>query len=228
MSKRRVSNPLALAVLSCLWERPMYPYEMTTSLRERGKEDSIRLNFGSLYAVIKSLERHVLIEATHTEREGKRPERIVYAITEAGKVEAVDWLRELISEPAKEYPAFETGLSLLPMLPPAEVTTLLRDRLARLGADLTERERLRATPEVRRLPELFLIEFHYRVRMLEAERDFVASMVQRLETGDFGGIEGWTHLHEMLAAGNTREQVAAEIARYTASFSAEEAAQRPS
>ena len=78
MSKRPVANPLALAVLSCLWERPMYPYEMTTNLRERGKEDSIRLNFGSLYAVIKSLEKHGLIVATHTEREGNRPERIVY------------------------------------------------------------------------------------------------------------------------------------------------------
>lgn len=225
MSKRPVANPLALAVLSCLWERPMYPYEMTTSLRERGKEDSIRLNFGSLYAVIKSLEKHGLIEATHTEREGNRPERIVYDITEAGKTEAVDWLRELIAKPMKEYPAFETGLSLLPMLPPAEVSVLLRDRLARIDADLAERERLRTSPDVQRLPELFLIEFHYRVAMLEAERDFVASMVQRLETGDFGGIEGWGRLHEMLAAGHSRAEIAAEIAKYAASFSAEEAAE---
>ena len=224
MSKRPVSNPLALAVLSCLWERPMYPYEMTTSLRERGKEDSIRLNFGSLYAVIKSLEKHGLIEATHTEREGNRPERIVYDITEAGRTEAIDWLRELIALPVKEYPAFETGLSLLPMLPPAEVTTLLRDRLARLDADLAERERLRATAEVQRLPELFLIEFHYRIAMLEAERDFVASMVQRLEGGNFGGIEGWAHLHQMLAAGHTRAEIAAEIAAYAATFTSEGAA----
>jgi len=225
MSKRPVSNPLALAVLSCLWERPMYPYEMTTSLRERGKEDSIRLNFGSLYAVIKSLEKHGLIEATHTEREGNRPERVVYDITEAGKTEAVDWLRELIAQPMKEYPAFETGLSLLPMLPPAEATALLRDRVARLEADLAERERLGTTPEVRRLPELFLIEFHYRIAMLKAERDFVAAMVQRLDSGDFGGIEGWAHLHEMLAAGKTREEVATEIARYAAAFNGEGAAE---
>src|SRR4249919_2641848 len=104
MTKRPVSNPLALAVLSCLWERPMYPYEMTTTLRERGKEDSIRLNFGSLYAVIKSLEKHGLIEAARTEREGNHPERIVYDITDAGKTEAIDWLRELIAQPIKEYP----------------------------------------------------------------------------------------------------------------------------
>jgi DNA-binding PadR family transcriptional regulator len=225
MSKRPVANPLALAVLSCLWERPMYPYEMTTSLRERGKEDSIRLNFGSLYAVIKSLEKHGLIEATHTEREGNRPERIVYDITEAGKTEAVDWLRELIAQPMKEYPAFETGLSLLPMLPPAEVSALLRDRVARLEADLAERERLGATPEVSRLPELFLIEFHYRIAMLEAERDFVAAMVQRLDSGDFGGIEGWAQLHQMLAAGKSREEIATEIARYAATFTGEEAAE---
>jgi DNA-binding PadR family transcriptional regulator len=226
MLKRPVANPLALAVLSCLWERPMYPYEMTTSLRERGKEDSIRLNFGSLYAVIKSLEKHGLIEATHTEREGKRPERIVYDITAAGKTEAVDWLRELIAVPVKEYPAFETGLSLLPMLAPPEVASLLRDRLARIDADLTEREQLCRTPEVQRLPELFLIEFHYRVAMVEAERRFVASMVERLEAGDFGGIEDWGRLHEMLAAGRSRAEIAAEIAKYAASITGEEADDR--
>jgi DNA-binding PadR family transcriptional regulator len=224
MPKRPVTNPLALAVLSCLWERPMYPYEMTRSLRERGKEDSIRLNFGSLYAVIKSLEKHGLIEATHTEREGNRPERIVYDITEAGKTEAVDWLRELIAVPAKEYPAFETGLSLLPMLPPAEVTTLLRDRIAHLDSDLAARKQLSTSPLIQRLPELFLIEFHFRIALLEAERDFVVSMVRRLESGDFGGIEGWSRLHEMLASGHSRAEIAAEIAAYAASITGEEAA----
>jgi DNA-binding PadR family transcriptional regulator len=223
MSKRPVSNPLALAVLSCLWERPMYPYEMTTSLRERGKEDSIRLNFGSLYAVIKSLEKHGLIQAMHTEREGNRPERIVYDITEAGKTEAIDWLRELIAAPAKEYPAFETGLSLLPMLAPAEATDLLRERLTRLDTDLAGRAELAGSPQMQRLPELFIIEFHYRVAMLEAERAFVAALIQRIDSGDFGGIDGWGLLHEMLAAGRPREEIAAEIAKYAASFMGEEA-----
>ncbi len=46
MTKRKVSNPLALAVLACLMERPMHPYEMATTLRERGKDQSIKLNYG--------------------------------------------------------------------------------------------------------------------------------------------------------------------------------------
>ena len=33
MTRRRVSNPLALAVLGCLTERPMHPYEISTTLR---------------------------------------------------------------------------------------------------------------------------------------------------------------------------------------------------
>ena len=35
-----------------LWERPMHPYEMASTLRERRKESSIKLNCGLLYTVL--------------------------------------------------------------------------------------------------------------------------------------------------------------------------------
>lgn len=211
MSKRVISNPLALAVLSCLWERPMYPYEITTNLRERGKEDSIKLNFGSLYAVIKSLEKHGFIEASHTEREGNRPERIVYAITDAGRVESKEWLSELLAQPVKEYPAFETGLSLMPMLPPDEAIVLLQARLDRLTAELAARADERATSIMQRLPELFLIEFDYRVAVMTAERDFVASALERFANGSFGGMQIWARLHELLNEGRTAGEIQDEF-----------------
>lgn len=66
MSARHRANPLALAVLLCLYEKPMHPYEVATTLRQRGKHYSVRLNYGSLYAVVDSLERRGLIEATET------------------------------------------------------------------------------------------------------------------------------------------------------------------
>jgi DNA-binding PadR family transcriptional regulator len=219
MSKRAVSNPLALAVLACLWERPMYPYEMTTTMRERGKEDSIRLNFGSLYAVIKSLEKHGFIEVAQTEREGNRPERVVYAITDAGRAEAEEWLRELIEVPVKEYPAIETGLSLLPMLPPETAADLLESRRDRIDADLAAR---RAQHEaVVGLPELFMIESDYRVAVLEAERAFVADLAARIRDRSIGGYEGWEQLHRLLAEGVGMEELSERIA---AGFFGEEAA----
>ena len=75
MPRRKVSNPLALAVLSCLAERPMHPYEMSTTMRERGKHESIKLNYGSLYSVVDSLHKHGLITTRETTRAGRRPER---------------------------------------------------------------------------------------------------------------------------------------------------------
>ncbi len=46
MAKRKISNLLALAVLSLLTERPMHPYEVSAVMRQRGLADSIKLNYG--------------------------------------------------------------------------------------------------------------------------------------------------------------------------------------
>ncbi|SEB10760.1 PadR family transcriptional regulator [Leifsonia sp. 21MFCrub1.1] len=210
MAKRAVSNPLALAVLACLWERPMYPYEMTTTMKERGKEDSIRLNFGSLYAVIKSLEKHGFIEVAQTEREGNRPERVVYAITPAGRQEAEEWLRELVEIPVKEYPAIETGLSLLPMLPPDVAADLLERRRDRIDADIAGRRILLA--EASGLPELFMVEFHYRMAVLQAERTFVADLAARIRDRSIGGYDWWEQLHVLLGQGIGMEELRERIA----------------
>src|SRR5207342_3039788 len=114
--RRAVSNPLALAVLVTLCERPMHPYEMASTMRSRGKERSIKLNYGSLYTVVNNLARHGLIEAMGAGREGWRPERTVYRVTEAGRKELDDWMAELVAVPVKEYPQFEAALSELPVL----------------------------------------------------------------------------------------------------------------
>src|SRR5215469_9022186 len=135
-SKRPFSNPLALAILVLLYERPMHPYEMATTMRERGKEHSIRLNYGSLYTVIEQLLRAEFIAVREVLKEGKRPEKTVYDITPAGEAELIDWMRELVSSPVKEYPVFEAALSLLPVLPPEEVIELLQIRLSLLQKTL--------------------------------------------------------------------------------------------
>src|SRR6266576_508641 len=111
--RRAVSNLLALAVLVTLTERPMHPYEMAATMRSQGKERSIKLNYGSLYTVVNNLARHGLIEATGAGREGRRPERTVYQITEAGRKELEDWMAELVAVPVKEYPQFEAALAEL-------------------------------------------------------------------------------------------------------------------
>jgi len=185
------SNPLALAVLCCLFERPMHPYEVAQTLRSRGKHTSIRINYGSLYSVVDGLEGRGLIEATETSREGKRPERTVYAITDAGTREMTDWLTEMIAVPEKEFTRFEAGLSLLPCLPPDDAVAALRQRSQALEVRrAASRAELQAMGDWG-LPRLFGIEGEYEVVLLDAEIDFIDRLVKDIESRSLSGVEEW-------------------------------------
>ncbi|HEX3504920.1 MAG TPA: PadR family transcriptional regulator [Xanthobacteraceae bacterium] len=189
------SNPLALAVLALLFERPMHPYEMGVILRQRHKEESIKLRYGSLYTVIDLLLRRGFIAARETERDGKRPERTVYEITAVGRDELHAWMTDLLAEPVKEYPQFEAALCLLPVLPPDEALALLRQRLMRIEAKTVEIETHLETPELKSIPPLFLVESEYRLALLKAEQRFVADLIKRIESG-WGPLELWRGVHE--------------------------------
>src|SRR5580692_2452880 len=181
------SNPLALAVLVSLYERPMHPYEIAQTLRSRAKHESVRLNYGSLYAVVESLERRGLIRALATVREGRRPERTTYEITDDGAREAVNWLGELLAVPQKEYPQFMAGLSFLPALPPEDVATLLRDRYEAIEMRLVlQRGAVAAALQIG-LPRLFGLEAEYEIAMAEAELGFVLALLIDLESGTLDG-----------------------------------------
>jgi DNA-binding PadR family transcriptional regulator len=202
--RRRVSNPLALAVLGTLRQQPMHPYEMAATMRSQGKEKSIKLNYGSLYTVVDNLAKHGLIEALEASREGRRPERTVYRLTEAGQAELEDWLAELLGTPVKEYPQFEAALTLLAIVGPARVLGLLRDRMSALEETLTaERAELAAFPW---LPRLFVIESEYRLAMGEAELAWVRGIVHELEDGSFPGMDEWARWVE---TGEVSPEVAA-------------------
>ena len=196
MSPRNRSNPLALAVLICLAERPMHPYEAATTLRQRGKQLSVRLNYGSLYAVVDSLERRGLIEAAETQREGRLPERTVYRLTSAGMVEAHDWLSDLLSTPVKEYPAFEAALSFLAAVSPAEAVTLLEERAGRLEVQVAQAEATREMLQKRGLPHLFWVEEEYALVLKKAELDYVRWLVPAIRSRSLEGSEWWQAVHE--------------------------------
>jgi hypothetical protein len=101
----------------------------------------------------------------------------------------------------KEYPAIETGLSLLPMLPPDTAAELLERRGDALAAEVTRRRADLDAATRAGLPELLLIETHYRVAVLDAERAFVAELAASIRRGSIGGAEWWRQLHELLADG---------------------------
>jgi DNA-binding PadR family transcriptional regulator len=202
-TKRPFSNPLALAILVLLYERPMHPYEMATTMRERRKERSIRLNYGSLYTVIEQLLREKFIAVREVLKAGKRPEKTVYQLTAAGQTELIEWMRELVSSPVKEYLMFEAALSLLPVLAPEEVIDLLEIRLGLLQKTLDEFGEQERTCREMNLPRLFSLEGEYYKAFTLAEVKFCGDLLADLKR-DAGGLRsGWSEMRKQLLAVKT-------------------------
>ncbi len=193
-TKRKVGNLLALAVLAYLSQRPMHPYELSRTLRENGDARSIRFNHGSLYMVVQQLARAGFITEVETSREGQRPERTVYGLTEAGRREQRDWLRDLLGQPQHEYPQFVAALSLMAALPPSEVLPLLHRRLDLLAGQQEETRALIDSSLRQGVPELFLVEVQYRLALQAAEVSFVQGLIERISApGGWGPM--WAQFH---------------------------------
>jgi DNA-binding PadR family transcriptional regulator len=193
--RRKVSNLLALAVMSYLTQGPMHPYQLSRTLRDNGDARSIKFTHGTLYMVVEQLAKAGFITERETTREGHRPERTVYALTDAGRQELRDWMRELVAEPRHEYPHFVAALSLIAALPPDEVTELLGQRLHRLTELRTETRGLVDGALAAAVHPLFLVEEEYRLAMVDAEAAFVKRFLDRINHPQTGWAGLWAGFH---------------------------------
>ncbi|MFC7532059.1 PadR family transcriptional regulator [Actinoplanes sp. GCM10030250] len=184
MPRRKVSNTLALAVLGLLQEKSMHPYEMASTLRERGKDTSFKINTGSLYDTVASLVKHGWITEVETVRDGRRPERTVYTTTEDGQSEFVQWVDELIRTPVPEYPKFMAAVSYLGALGPQRAAAALTERAGHLERQIEDARRVLAeTVGTGLLPRLFMIEGEYALHALEAEHGWTVRTRDEIRDG---------------------------------------------
>jgi len=170
--------------MTLLMERPMHPYEMKSKMKERGHDQVIRLKGGSIYDTVERLEEGGFITSQAPSREGRRPERTVYAITENGREEITAWMREMLAQPVNDYPQFAAALAFLAVLDKDEVVRLLRARAALLESQIARNEKgLEDLQTIHRIPRLFLVEAEYGVVVSRAEVEWVRSLIQDIENG---------------------------------------------
>jgi DNA-binding PadR family transcriptional regulator len=182
--KQSLKTPLALAVLNLLYERPMHPYEMQQHMRERGHDFVIKLKGGSLYSTIDRLVENGLIRPLETTREGRRPERTVYDLTEEGLDDLLLWLRELLARPVHEFPWFGAVLAFLGSLPPDDVCSLLDHRVTALEGEVAAAESILRSAARTGLPRLFLVEGEYGLAMKRAETEWVRRLIADIRSGE--------------------------------------------
>ncbi|WP_431278492.1 PadR family transcriptional regulator [Leifsonia poae] len=186
-------TPLSVAALALLMERPMHPYEMYQTLVQRSEDRMVKVRPGSLYHTVDRLAGQELVRATGTEREGNRPERTTYEITERGSLALSERVTEILATPINEYPEFPVALGESHNLPVETVIQLLRNRISLLSADLALIEAGVRDLEAKKLPRKYWINVQYSRALREVEVTWLESLIDDLESGELSWSEEKHH-----------------------------------
>jgi len=190
-------SALGLVVLWELYHGPTHVYGIQKLLEQQGKDRVVNVRArASLYQALDRLERLGLVEVHETVRREGYPDRVVYAITGAGREAAREWLREMLRSTGDDYPEFVAAISILFGLEPDDARAQLELRAGALAVELAAAEaQLGGNPG---LPRLFLLEEEYRRAVLAAELAWLRGVIEDIEQGGLTWSEEW--LAEIAAA----------------------------
>jgi DNA-binding PadR family transcriptional regulator len=186
MPRDALANPVVLAALGALLERPMHAYQLAGVLAGRG----VPVNRGSVYDTLDATTRAGWTEPQAAERAGARPQRIPYALTEAGRAELARRLDAQVRTPHQEFPEFIGAVSHIGVLGPERAAEALAERAGRLDAHIADHQQhLDEALASAGVPRLFVIEAEYALAMLRAERDWVLALAEDINSGRLA----WPH-----------------------------------
>ncbi|MFE0027534.1 PadR family transcriptional regulator [Amycolatopsis sp. NPDC059021] len=174
---------LGIAVLELLHEKPMHPYEMAQLMRERHVDTRVKLKAGSLYHTVERLLGNGFIEVVDTQRDGRRPERTVYGMTDAGRDAFVERARHLLGNVAEEYPEYLSGLAVIDDLGRETTLAELEIRATKLrslvAADRVVLDRLADEGT----PEIFWLDWRYTTDRRAFELEWTERLIDGLRSG---------------------------------------------
>ena len=140
-----------LLILWLLSEQSLHGYAIKRTLDDQAMRFWFSLDYGSVYAVLRTLEREGFVEPAGEEQEGSRPVRRRYAITKGGRAALRKLLREAwIRLPVSGEPV-DLALAAISELDEDDIGPLLDERAAALTRRL---EKLRSLARSAPSPEL--------------------------------------------------------------------------
>ena len=174
---------LGISVLALLRGRPMHGYEMFQTLVERHADRIVKVRPGSLYHVVDRLTEEKLIRRAVTTRDGKRPERAIYEITDAGLEALQQRVTQLIATPVHEFPQFAVALAEIDILADRAAADAVDERVGALEARTAE---IMALRDAGVTPAGYLKAFDYLLAVMRAELTWLRSFTGPTRSGRAG------------------------------------------
>jgi DNA-binding PadR family transcriptional regulator len=199
-------TPLGVMVLALLRESDMHPYEMVRLLRARHGDRLLTITNGTLYHTVNRLQKAGLLDEVGIDRDGNRPERTTYTLTDAGRDAVIAWVRRELPRIDRDRD-FRIALAESHNLERPDVVALLRLRREALVESHTDhRERLLAA-HAKGVPAQVLIEVERQEALLDAEVRWLDTLLTRLD-GDAlpWGPDAFTDTDRYLAQRKAAQQ----------------------
>ena len=155
----------------------MHGYEMFQTLIARHEDRIVKVRPGSLYHVVYRLAEENLVRPAAIGRDGNRPERTTFEITDRGTTALTERVRELVATPVNEFPQFVVALAEIHNLDLDTAVAAVGSRIAALEDNVAE---LRALKQVSTAPGIYLVALDYLLATTKAQvtwlREFVDSL----------------------------------------------------
>ncbi len=143
-----------LLILWLLSEQPLHGYRIKRILDDEGLRFWFPLEYGSIYAVLRTLVKDGYVRKVAVEREGQRPQRTRYAITKDGRRHLAALLeRAWLELPPPGEPIALALAARSDLEDERRVPELLTRRVDALRARLAELDRLERSAPAREMVE---------------------------------------------------------------------------
>ncbi|HEY4021541.1 MAG TPA: helix-turn-helix transcriptional regulator [Pseudonocardiaceae bacterium] len=172
---------VGLTVLALLLQGERHTYDMHRQIIDTHKDFVTGLP-RSMYHAVERLSRDGLIAAGDTVRDGGRPERTLYRLTEAGRADLRSRVRMLLATPDADTTLFAAALSFVACLSVAEARDVLEIRATALK-DTATGMRTSLDQLLSQLPRLLLIEVEYELDRISGEFAWVRALIADLDSG---------------------------------------------
>jgi DNA-binding PadR family transcriptional regulator len=171
-----LKSPLVLPILGLLVEAPAHAYALTARLGERYPYLAPRRS--SVTTLLRSLTEAGLVTPGAPERAGRRPQRSVHTLTEAGMDELRERVQRHIVEARSGSVELTTAIAYAGVMSPTVANATFRARIEQLEH---QRDALAEHPPG--LPELHMLETSYGRAVLLADISWLEEIRDRLSAG---------------------------------------------
>lgn len=169
----------ALLLLGLLSTHPQHGYQMNEFIEKNLGRVSL-MKKATAYAMLSRMENAGLVEASEG-REGNRPTRRVYSITDDGLKEMMDMLEAILGDPEYQPPFGDIAVMFIDILESDRAAELIRKRLDWMDEEIRFME---SAPSHEAHKQSIDLGISRRLALMKADRDWFAELLVKLQSGE--------------------------------------------